>query len=71
MLALMLLSCEKERFSRMPSRGYTKSNVEVKAYPLIPEGWTPMTTKAVGDDINDAGLQSRGFGVYAFYTGSE
>ena len=73
MLALMLLSCEKERFSRMPSRGYTKSNVEVKAYPLIPEGWIPMTTKAVGDitDINDAQLQSRGFGVYAFYTGGE
>lgn len=68
-LAALILSCEGEK---IPQTGPESSNVEVKATAALPEGWMPMT-KAVGDitDINNAELQSRGFGVYAFYTGGE
>ncbi|MBR0174152.1 MAG: hypothetical protein IJQ22_01435 [Bacteroidales bacterium] len=66
------LSCVKEGNPRVRPAIYDRSNVEVKATATLPEGWTPMS-KAVSDitDIDNAELQSRGFGVYAFYTGTE
>lgn len=69
--ALLLLSCAKERLPRVLP-GYEKSNVELKVSAQLPEGWVPMT-KAASDipDIDNAGLQTEGFGVYAFYTGDE
>ena len=71
-LAAAALSCQKEQHPRAIPGIYHKSDVEVKATATLPEGWIPMT-KAVGDitDIDNAELQSRGFGVYAFYTGDE
>ena len=71
-LAVAALSCVKEQHPRVKPEIYHKSDVEVKATATLPEGWTPMT-KAVSDitDIDNAELQSRGFGVYAFYTGTE
>ena len=57
----------------MPDMGpYRKSNVEVNATAVMPQDWVPIS-RAVGDitDINGSELQSRGFGVYAFYTGTE
>ena len=70
--ALLLLSCQKERTPRAWSGVFQKSDVEIKAVPKMAEGWSPLS-KAVSDitDINDSELQSRGFGVYAFYTGEE
>ncbi|MCR5408536.1 MAG: fimbrillin family protein, partial [Bacteroidales bacterium] len=70
-VAVTVLSCMKDPEPSYPD-GFRKSNVEVKASASLPDGWTPMT-KAVGDitDIDNSELQSRGFGVYAFYTGSE
>ena len=69
-LAALSFSCVKVVQPDEPD--YPRSNVELKAVPVLPEGWTPIT-KAVSDitDINTSELQSRGFGVYAFYTGSE
>lgn len=71
-LVAAALSCQKEQHPRAIPGIYHKSNVEVKATASLPDGWTPMT-KAVSDitDIDNAELQSRGFGVYAFYTGTE
>lgn len=71
-LAVAALSCVKEQHPRVRPEIYHKSDVEVKATASLPEGWTPIT-KAVSDitDIDNAELQSRGFGVYAFYTGTE
>ena len=70
--AAAALSCRREDLPQLGSGGYHRSDVEVRATAVLPEGWVPMT-KAVGDitDIDNAQLQSRGFGVYAFYTGSE
>ena len=72
LIAVAALSCRREDLPQLGSGGYHKSNVEVRATAVLPEGWAPMT-KAVGDitDIDNSELQSRGFGVYAFYTGSE
>lgn len=70
MFAVAALSCQRED---APYVGpYQKSDVEVRTTAALPEDWMPMT-RAVGDitDINNAELQSRGFGVYAFYTGAE
>ena len=69
-LVALVLACVKEPQPVEPI--YPRSNVELKAVPVLPDGWIPVT-KAVGDitDIDNAQLQSRGFGVYAFYTGSE
>ena len=71
-LAALIISCQREEIQHIGPEGYHSSNVEVKATAALPEDWTPMT-KAVGEitDINDAQLQARGFGVYAFYTGGE
>ena len=70
LFAAAALSCRREDLPYMWF--YHKSDVEVMATAVLPEGWAPMT-KAVSDitDIDNAELQSRGFGVYAFYTGSE
>lgn len=72
LLAAAALSCRREELPYLGLKGYYRSDVEVRASAALPEGWVPMT-KAVGDitDIDNAQLQSRGFGVYAFYTGSE
>lgn len=72
LLAAAALSCRREELPYLGLKGYYRSDVEVRASAVLPEGWVPMT-KAVGDitDIDNAELQSRGFGVYAFYTGSE
>ena len=71
LIASAAFSCQREP---MPGNAglYKKSNVEINATAVMPEGWTPMT-RAVGDitDIDNSELQSRGFGVYAFYTGAE
>ena len=69
--ALLIISCGKERLPRVLT-DYEESDVELKASASLPEDWVPMT-KAVSDitDIDNAGLQSKGFGVYAFYTGDE
>jgi len=71
-LAALSLSCERENVPHIGPEGYHSSNVEVKAMAELPEDWIPMT-KAVSDitDIDNTELQSRGFGVYAFYTGTE
>lgn len=72
LFAAAALSCRREELPYLGLKGYYRSDVEVRASAVLPEGWVPMT-KAVGDitDIDNAELQSRGFGVYAFYTGSE
>ena len=72
LFAVAALSCRREDLPQLGSGGYHRSNAEVRATAALPEGWVPMT-KAVGDitDIDNSELQSRGFGVYAFYTGSE
>ena len=71
LIALAGFSCRREP---MPERTglYRRSNVEINATAAMPEDWKPIS-RAVGDitDINNSELQSRGFGVYAFYTGSE
>lgn len=70
-IAAAALSCHREVLPT--ERGfYHKSDVVVNATATLPVGWVPMT-KAVGDitDIDNTELQSRGFGVYAFYTGAE
>lgn len=70
LITLAALACRRES---MPDLGpYRKSNVEVNATAVMPQDWVPIS-KAVGDitDINASELQSRGFGVYAFYTGAE
>lgn len=70
LITLAALACRRES---MPDLGtYCKSNVEVNATAVMPQDWVPIS-KAVGDitDINASELQSRGFGVYAFYTGAE
>ena len=71
-MAALSLSCERENVPHTGPEGYHSSNVEVKAMAELPEGWIPMT-KAASDitNIDDTELQSRGFGVYAFYTGTE
>ena len=71
-LAALSLSCERENVPHTGPEGYHSSNVEVKAMAELPEDWIPMT-KAASDitNIDDTELQSRGFGVYAFYTGTE
>ena len=71
-LAAAALSCQREQIPHVGPEGYHRSNVEVRAAAVLPEGWTPMT-KAVSDitDIDNSELQTRGFGVYAFYTGEE
>lgn len=71
-LAALLLSCIKDPLPNTGPEGYQRSSVEVKAKAVLPEGWMPMT-KAVSDitDIDNTELQNRGFGVYAFYTGTE
>ena len=72
LFAAAALSCRREELPYLGLKGYYRSDVEVRASAALPEGWVPMT-KAVGDitDIDNSELQSRGFGVYAFYTGSE
>lgn len=72
LFAVAALSCRREDLPQLGSGGYHRSNAEVRATAALPEGWAPMT-KAVGDitDIDNSELQARGFGVYAFYTGSE
>lgn len=69
---LLLLSCVKEMVPGEKPGGYDKSNVPIKVVSSVPDGWKPVT-KAVSNitDIDNAGLQDKGFGVYAFYTGSE
>ena len=70
LITLAALACRREP---MPDMGlYRKSNVEVNATAVMPQDWVPIS-RAVGDitDINGSELQSRGFGVYAFYTGTE
>lgn len=69
--AAAALSCMKDPEPSMPGL-FRKGDVEVKATATLPDGWLPMT-KAVSDitDIDNTELQSRGFGVYAFYTGTE
>lgn len=69
--AAAALSCMKDPEPSMPDL-FRKGDVEVKATATLPDGWLPMT-KSVSDitDIDNSELQSRGFGVYAFYTGTE
>ena len=71
-LSAAALSCQREQIPHVGPESYHRSNVEVKASAVLPEGWMPMT-KAVSDitDIDNSELQTRGFGVYAFYTGDE
>ena len=66
------LSCRREPIPHVGPDKPSGSNVEVRATATLPEDWIPMT-KAPGDitDIDNAGLQSKGFGLYAFYTGGE
>ena len=66
--AAMLPSCWNGELSE-PVRSYAESEVPVLALPYLDEGWTPVT-KAV-PEIDESGLQAAGFGVYAFYTGTE
>ena len=71
LITLAAFSCRREP---MPDvfRMYRRSNVEINATAVLPQDWAPIS-RAVGDitDINGSELQSRGFGVYAFYTGAE
>ena len=69
LITLAAIACRKEPF---PVGLYHKSNVEVNAAAVLPQDWVPIS-RAAGDitDINGSELQSRGFGVYAFYTGTE
>ena len=69
LITLAAMACRKEPF---PVGLYHKSKVEVNATAVMPQDWVPIS-RAVGDitDINGSELQSRGFGVYAFYTGTE
>ena len=70
--APLMASCVAEQLPTNEKGSYSHSAVPVRAVPSLVEDWNPLT-KAVSDitDINDAGLQDKGFGVYAFYTGEE
>ena len=74
-LAALACSCVKEQTPKRNSGLYNESKVPVEAYPVLPEGWKPLSplSRAVSDitQIDDASLQDSGFGVYAFYTGRE
>ena len=69
--AAVFSSCQRET---LPVRTviYDKSGIEVNATAVLPQGWEAIS-RAVSDitDIDNSGLQSNGFGVYAFYTGEE
>ncbi len=71
LIALVAFSCQREP---VPGKtgSYRSSNVEINSTAVLPEGWMPLS-RAAGDitDIDNSELQSRGFGVYAFYTGTE
>ena len=71
-MAAAALSCQRLEPPQTNHYRPSRRIVEIKAAGTLPDGWTPMT-KAVGDitDIDNGELQSRGFGVYAFYTGAE
>ena len=71
-MAAAALSCQRLEPPQTDHTRPSRRIVEIKAAGTLPDGWTPMT-KAVGDitDIDNSELQSRGFGVYAFYTGAE
>lgn len=71
LITLVAFSCHKAEL-RDRSGLSGKGRVKINATAVLPEGWRPMT-RAVGDitNVNDSVLQSRGFGVYAFYTGEE
>lgn len=70
--APLMASCVAEQLPTNEKGSYSHSAVPVRAVPSLVEDWNPLT-KAVSDitDINNAGLQDKGFGVYAFYTGEE
>ena len=73
LLAALVCSCVKEKAPKPRHNGlYSESKVPIKAYPVLPEGWKPLS-RAVSDitQIDDATLRDGGFGVYAFYTGRE
>ena len=71
-MVALAYSCTKEYTPKRHNGLYSESKVPISAYPVLPEGWNPLT-RAVSDitQINDTTLQSSGFGVYAFYTGRE
>ena len=68
----LLLSCHKERGPEIRPGSYATSRVPIQAVPYLDEGWIPMSRSASDiTAIDNAQLQSRGFGLYAFYTGNE
>ncbi len=76
-MAAAALSCQRLEPPQTDHTRPSRRIVEIKAAASLPDGWTPMT-KADPEpspsditDIDNAELQSRGFGVYAFYTGTE
>ena len=61
-----LISCEKQPFPEQ--RTYSDTDgISFFAEAQIPDGWDPLT-KAV--NVDDTYLQTNGFGVYAYYTGT-
>lgn len=71
-LSTLACSCVKEYAHVRLNTLYSESKVPIKAYPVLPEGWNPLS-RAVSDitQIDDTLLRDHGFGVYAFYTGRE
>ncbi len=74
LLAAALISCNPVEIPGGGKNGgeYRSSVVPLKVTSTLDGGWSPLT-KTVSEitDIDDAGLQSSGFGVYAIYTGEE
>ena len=68
----LVLSCRKERMPEWHQGLYPTSRVPVKAVPHLDEGWEPLSRSASDIiAIDQTELRTRGFGVYAFYTGNE
>ena len=66
-MVALAYSCTKEYTPKRHNGLYSESKVPISAYPVLPEGWNPLT-RAVSDitQINDTTIQRSGFGVYAF-----
>ena len=66
LLAALATSCEKERGQEKPM--YTGDRaIAIQPY-VVDEDWQP--TRAMSPSLTTPALQSDGFGVYAYYTGS-
>lgn len=67
LLAALATSCEKERGQDKPLYSGDRA-IAIQPY-VVDEDWQP--TRAMSPSLTTPALQSDGFGVYAYYTGSD